>query len=101
MISVPAGFPAVLEIDYPDRELDRVTSFFRPFTVIPIAIVLGLVTKSTVRSGSAKYVVGSCGIVFLATVMMLLFRWEYPRWRFDCHFALSLVGARVGACIAV
>jgi len=101
MISVPAGFPAVLEIDYPDRGLDRLTSFFRPFTVIPIAILLGLVTKSTVRSGSANYVVGSGGIVFLATVLMLLFRRKYPRWWFDWNLALTRFGARVWAYLAL
>ena len=101
MISVPAGFPAVLEIDYPDRGLDRLTTFFRPFTVIPIAILLGLVTKSTVRSGSANYVVGSGGIVFLATVLMLLFRRKYPRWWFDWNLALTRFGARVWAYLAL
>ena len=30
--SYPVSFP----VDYPDRELDRLTSFFRIFTVIPI-----------------------------------------------------------------
>src|SRR5437762_2415697 len=101
MISVPAGFPAVLEIDYPDRDLDRVTTFFRPFTVIPIAIVLGLVTKSTVRSGSANYVVGSGGIVFLATVLMLLFRRKYPRWWFDWNLALTRFSTRVAVYLAL
>src|SRR5437773_891272 len=101
MISVPAGFPAVLEIDYPDRGLDRLTSFFRPFTVIPIAILLGLVTKSTVRSGSANYVVGSGGIVFLATVLMLLFRQKYPRWWFDWNLALTRFGTRVVVYLAL
>lgn len=74
METMPTGFPASLEIDYPDRQLDRLTTFFGPFTVIPIAIVLGLVTRSTVRAGSANYVVGSGGILFLATVLMLVFR---------------------------
>lgn len=55
------GFPATLEIDYPDRELDRLTTFFRLFTVIPIAIILALVTRATVRADSANYVVGSGG----------------------------------------
>jgi hypothetical protein len=74
MKSDSLGFPATLAIDYPDRELDRLTTFFRPFTVTPIAIVLGLVTRATVRADSANYVIGSGGIVFMATVLMLLFR---------------------------
>ncbi len=37
-------YPTKLKIDYPDRKLNRLTSFFRIFTVIPIAIVLALLT---------------------------------------------------------
>ena len=79
MDNIPSGFPATLEIDYPDRDLNRLTTFFRLFTVIPIAIILALVTSAIVRAGSAHHVFGSGGIVFLATVLMLLFRQKYPR----------------------
>ena len=34
-------------MDYPDRTLNRLTTFFRLFTVIPIAIVLGTVSHAT------------------------------------------------------
>ncbi len=95
------GFPATLEIDYPDRELDRLATFFRPFTVIPIAIILALVTRATVRADSANYVIGSGGIVFLATVLMLLFRQKYPRWWFDWNLALTRFGTRVAAYLAL
>src|SRR6266566_7221451 len=95
------GFPAMLEIEYPDRELDRLTTFFRPFTVIPIAIVLGLVTRSTVRADSATYAVGSGGTVFLATVLMLLFRQKYPRWWFDWNLALTRFSTRVAIYLAL
>lgn len=101
MDNVPAGFPATLEIDYPERELDRLTTFFRPLTVIPIAIILGLVTRSTLRAGSADYVIGSGGIVFLATVLMLLVRRKYPRWWFDWNLALTRFGTRVSAYAAL
>src|SRR5436190_25766 len=36
-----AMYPVNFSVDYPDRALNRVTTFFRIFTVIPIAIVLG------------------------------------------------------------
>ena len=41
-----AQYPASLEIDYPDRPLNRVTTFFRVFTAIPIAVVLGSLSGS-------------------------------------------------------
>ena len=37
------NYPLTFSVDYPDRELNRLTTFFRVFTVIPIAIVLGSV----------------------------------------------------------
>lgn len=101
MENVPSGFPATLEIDYPDRELNRLTTFFRLFTVIPIAVILALVTSATVRAGSANYVFGSGGIVFLATVLMLLFRQKYPRWWFDWNLALTRFGTRVAVYLAL
>ena len=40
----PAGaYPVQYSVDYPDRPLNRLTTFFRVFMVIPIAIVLSLV----------------------------------------------------------
>jgi hypothetical protein len=101
MEDVSFGFPATLEIDYPDRELNRLTTFFRPVTVIPIAVILCLVTRATVRADSANYVVGSGGIVFLATTFMLLFRQKYPRWWFDWNLALTRFGTRVSAYLAL
>ena len=88
----PSGFPASLEIDYPDRELSRLTTFFRPFTVIPIAIIAGLVSGSAVRATSDKYLFGTGGVVFLATVLMLVFRQKYPRWWFEWNLGVTQAG---------
>jgi hypothetical protein len=97
MADVTGAFPATLEIDYPDRPLDRLTTFFRPFTVIPIAVVLGLITRATFGDDSTKQVIGSGGVIFLAAVLMLLFRRKYPRWWFDWNVALTRFGTRVAA----
>jgi hypothetical protein len=40
------SYAARVTIDYPGRQLNRLTSFFRIFTVIPIAIVLGLLSSN-------------------------------------------------------
>jgi hypothetical protein len=37
------GYPVRLSVDYPDRQLNRLTTAFRIFTVIPIAFVLGTI----------------------------------------------------------
>ena len=40
-------YPVQFSVDYPDRELSRVTTAFRIFTIIPIAIVLSTVSGGT------------------------------------------------------
>jgi hypothetical protein len=41
----PAGYPVTFSVEYPDRDLDRVSTGFRIFAVIPIAIILGLLQE--------------------------------------------------------
>ena len=44
MTQTDVPYPVTFSVDYPDRELNRLTTFFRLFTVIPIAIVLAFVS---------------------------------------------------------
>jgi uncharacterized protein DUF4389 len=105
MADATAAYPATLEIDYPDRELDRLTTLARLITVIPIAIVLGLVMgpspDASAGSGSYHHVFAAGGFVSAATALMLLFRQKYPRWWFDWNLALARFAARVGAYLAL
>jgi hypothetical protein len=98
---VPTGYPALLEIDYPDRELNWVTSFFRPILVIPIAVILTLLSSSEGRSHSPDYTLAGSGSIFLATVLMLVFRRKYPRWWFDWNLELTRFGLRVLTYLAL
>jgi hypothetical protein len=102
--AAPASYPATLNIDYPDRKLNRLTSFFRIFTVIPIAIVLSSLTGLSAQwsqhyreaGGLYRWEYGaSAGILFLAVLLMVLFRKKYPRWWFDWHLAFSRFNYRV------
>jgi hypothetical protein len=100
----PAAYPATLTIDYPDRALNRLTTFFRIFTLIPIAIILTLVNSGTIdfrhmNGWDWQYAAG--GILFLATLLMILFRQKYPRWWFDWNIALVKFSTRVGAYIGL
>ena len=91
-------YPASLSIDYPDKPLDKLTTLFRLFTVIPIAIVLSLVSASTLQWEADKVAyefAGAGGIVFLALVLMILFQQKYPRWWFDWNMALTKFNYRV------
>ena len=79
----PVEYPVKFSVDYPDRDLNRLTTFFRAFTVIPIAIVISLLAQTSF-SGESTYVVYAGGaMVVLPTVLMILFRQKYPRWWFD------------------
>ncbi|MFC1869990.1 DUF4389 domain-containing protein [Chloroflexota bacterium] len=99
MVQPTIGYPAKLSIDYPDKDLNRMTTFFRIFTIIPIAIILILL--SAANSGgnddgsSCRFAAG--GLVVLPILLMLLFRQKYPRWWFDWNVALTKFSARVSA----
>lgn len=99
MSDVVPAYPASLTVDYPDEKRDRLTSFFRPIVIIPIAIVLGLISGSSPgfrhEAVHAVYAVG--GIVFVPTLLMILFRGKYPRWWFDWNLALLSFSMRVVA----
>ena len=105
--SVSAAFPARLQVDYPET-LDRVRTAFRLILVIPIAVVLGILTAGATKTvyDQAGHVVSttSGGIgtgLFLATLLMILFRRRYPRWWFDFALELARFSARVGAYVAL
>ena len=100
MAALPAPaqpYPARLHVDYPER-LDRLTTFLRVIWVIPILIILSLVaaTSEGGTAGGALF-----GGLWLATVLMLVFRVLYPRWWFDFARELTRFGARVGAYLAL
>jgi hypothetical protein len=98
------AYPASLSIDYPDRELNRLTSFFRLIVIIPIGVILYLVSGAVYRSGDeSQWVVAisAGGVLFLATMLMLVFKQKYPRWWFDWNVALTKFSARVGAYLAL
>lgn len=107
MAQTDASYPVQFSVDYPDRELNRLSSAFRIIWIIPIAIVLGLVSGSTGGpwgvGNEAQYTValGGGGILFLGPLVMILFRQKYPRWWFDWNLQLTRFSARVGAYLVL
>jgi hypothetical protein len=89
----PSGYPVTLSVDYPDRQLNRLTTFFRLFTAIPILILLGTVAGGTWDWGSESHTTGAVagvgGALFFAPLLMILFRRKYPRWWFDWNLELQ------------
>ena len=94
-----ATYPVQFSVDYPDRPLNRLTTFFRLFLAIPIAIVLGAVNGGTwqwASSGRTTAVAaGAGGLLFFAPLLMILFRQKYPRWWFDWNLELQRFSNRV------
>ena len=98
-------YPVQFSVDYPDRELSRVTTAFRIFTIIPIAIVLSTVSGGTWQSsyghGARTAIAVAGGLLFLGPLLMILFREKYPRWWFDWNLELQRFGNRVGIYLAL
>ena len=93
-------YPVSLTVDYPDRELNRVTTFFRLFMAIPIVIVITLLAGGGGwgdQTDSSGFRASATGILFVPTVLMLVFQQKYPRWWFDWNAALLGFSFRVAA----
>jgi len=82
----PATYAVRLEIDYPDRPLNRVTSAFRLVLVVPILLLLALIAWGR-----------SSGLLTVPVGLMVVFRRKYPRWWFDWHVQLQRFETRVCA----
>ena len=99
------GYPVSFAVDYPDRPLDRVSTAFRVFTVIPIAIVLGTISgysnSWSSAEGTTNVVISGTGLLFLPVLLMILFREKYPRWWFDWNLELLRFVNRVGTYVAL
>lgn len=96
-------YPVQYAVDYPDRPLSRLTTFFRIFTVIPIAIVLGTVGGATYTWGSGEQAtyVAAGGLLFGGPLLMILFRQKYPLWWQDWNRELLRFINRVGVYVAL
>jgi hypothetical protein len=101
-----SSYPASLKVEYPDRPLNRLTSFFRIIVIIPIAIVLGMVANGSIRweaehNGGWIFLFVSGSFLFFPLLLMILFRQKYPRWWFDWNLNLSRFYYRVLAYFAL
>lgn len=96
MSTPPEPYPVDVTIEYQDRELNRTTTFFRLFTIIPIGIIVTLLCGATASSSDSGAVAGAAGgIIILPTALMIIFREKYPRWWFDFNKQLTAFLLRV------
>jgi hypothetical protein len=100
--------PVRFSVDYPDRPLNRLTTAFRIFTVIPIAIVAASIDGFATGGGgydsggdASTIVIGGTGLLFLPPLLMIVFREKYPRWWYDWNLELLRFTNRVGTYFAL
>jgi hypothetical protein len=96
-------YPVQLSVEYPDRDLDRVTTAFRLIWALPIAILV-----ATIQGGPAAWETNGQGesvalsgtaLLFVPPLLMILFRQKYPRWWFDWNLELMRFANRI--CVYV
>ena len=98
------GHPARLSIDYPERDLNRLSTFFRLFVAIPIP---DRAQHGRRRSWNGATTTGRAaaaaagGLLFFGPLLMILFRQKYPRWWFDFNLQLIRFSTRVSSYLAL
>jgi hypothetical protein len=104
----PSGghnYPLTFSVDYPDRSLDRLTTAFRIFWIIPIAILAGTLEGGSYGASgggqSVRYVGGGVGVLVIPVLLMLLFRKKYPRWWYDWNLQLARFSNRIAVYFAL
>lgn len=97
-------YPIQFSVDYPDRPLDRLTTFFRLIVAIPIMILIGTVAGGTWQwsyDDGTAVAAGAGGLLFFGPLLMIVFRQKYPRWWFDWNRELLRFSNRVAAYLAL
>jgi len=99
--SRPAGaapYPVQFSVEYPDRDLNRLTTGFRLIVAIPILILAATVGG---HAPGATIAAATGGVLFLAPLLMIVFRQKYPRWWYDWNLELLRFSNRIGAYLAL
>jgi hypothetical protein len=100
---MPPAYPVTFSVEYPERDLNRASTFFRIFAVIPIAIVIELLPGGGLAGGwgASEYssVLATGSVILFPIMLMLLFRKKYPRWWYDWNIELLRFGNRLGVYV--
>jgi Domain of unknown function (DUF4389) len=101
-------YPVQFSVDYPDRDLNRLTTAFRIIVAIPILIVLTAIGGGWGGGwggwdgGNGEWMAaGGAGTLFLPTLLMIVFRQKYPRWWYDWNLELLRFENRVGVYLGL
>jgi len=81
------AYPVQFTVEYPDRDLNRLTTALRLIVAIPILIVVAAIAGA--------------GVLFLPALLMIVFRQKYPRWWFDWNLELLRFENRIWVYLAL
>ncbi len=96
------AYPVQFSVEYPDRDLSRLTTAFRLIVAIPILIVAATVGHEWAGYGPGPEVAaGTGGVLFLGPLLLIVFRQKYPRWWYDWNLELLRFTNRIGAYLAL
>ena len=98
------GYPVQFDVAYPDRDLNRLTTFFRLVWAIPILIVvasLGGGESWGWGSHTGGYAGAAGSVLFLPVLLLIVFRQKYPRWWYDWNLEITRFSNRVGVYLAL
>ena len=98
MQSMTPNHPVEFDVEYPERRLNRVSTFFRLLFSLPILVVLAAMggPASGGGGGDSLFVVGlASGMLVIPPMLMIVFREKYPRWWFDFNLAFLRFDNRV------
>ena len=99
------GYPVQYSVEYPDRDLNRLTTAFRLFVAIPILIVAAFIggDEGSYSAGEHGWRIagGMSGLLVIPPLLMILFRQKYPRWWYDWNLELLRFSNRIGVYLAL
>jgi hypothetical protein len=102
-VTIDETYPARLNIDFPDRALDRVATFLRLIYALPVVILLSIIGGAAFGDAGEGGRMGAVagGVLVLPVLLMVLFRQKYPRWWFDFNLQLTRFSTRVMSYLAL
>ena len=102
---VAGAYPVQFSVEYPDRDLNRLTTAFRLIVAIPIVIVLATIGGGEASGwhGGQTWAIGGGvgGVLFFPALLLIVFRQKYPRWWFDWNLELLRFENRVVVYLAL
>ena len=106
-METPSTYPVAFTVDYPERKLNRLSTFFRIFAAIPILILAVLLQanespESWIYFGlDFAFVTTGAGVIVYPLVLMIVVRKKYPRWWYEWNIELLRFTNRIGVYLAL